>query len=161
MNELMIRRACVADAETLASFNERMAWETEHLTLDAERIRQGVWAVLNDESKGFYLVAERDQRVAGQLMVTYEWSDWRNGTFWWIQSVYVHPDYRGQGIYSGLYRHLERLARQTPGVCGLRLYVEQDNDRACEVYQRLGMTITPYRMLELDFVIRWPDAAAR
>ncbi|MBL8295294.1 MAG: GNAT family N-acetyltransferase [Bryobacterales bacterium] len=156
----MIRRACLADAETLASFNERMAWETEHLTLDAERIRLGVRAALEDESKGFYLVAERGGQVVGQLMVTYEWSDWRNGAFWWIQSVYVYPDYRGQGIYSGLYRHLERLARQTPEVCGLRLYVEQDNNRACEVYQRLGMTITAYRLLEVDFVIQRPDPAA-
>lgn len=160
MNELTIRRAGVADAETIASFNERMAWETEHLTLDADRIRQGVQAALNDESKGFYLVAERDHQVVGQLMVTYEWSDWRNGSFWWIQSVYVQPEYRGQGIYSGLYRHLERLARQTPGVCGLRLYVEQDNHRASEVYQRLGMTHTPYRMLEVDFVIQRTESVA-
>jgi ribosomal protein S18 acetylase RimI-like enzyme len=161
MNELIIRRAGVADAEILASFNERMAWETEHLTLDADRIREGVRAALNDQSKGFYLVAERDHQVVGQLMVTYEWSDWRNGTFWWIQSVYVPEWCRGQGVFSALYRHLEGAARQTAGVCGLRLYVEQDNARACEVYRRLGMTITPYRLLELDFVINRQEAAAR
>lgn len=154
MNELTIRMATPADIETIAVFNERMAWETESLRLDAARIRSGVQSVLGDESKGFYLVAERDGKVIGQLMVTFEWSDWRNGSFWWIQSVYVHPDYRGQGVYSSLYRHLEAAAHQTEGVCGLRLYVEQENGRAQEVYRRLGMSMTAYRLLETDFVLK-------
>ena len=154
MNNLVIRRATPADNETIAVFNERMAWETESLRLDAARIRSGVQSVLQDESKGFYLVAERDGEVIGQLMVTFEWSDWRNGNFWWIQSVYVHPDFRGQGVYSMLYRQLEAAARQTEGVCGLRLYVEQENSRASEVYRRLGMSMTAYRLLETDFVLK-------
>lgn len=154
MNNLVIRRATPADNETIAVFNERMAWETESVRLDAARIRSGVQSVLQDESKGFYLVAERDGEVIGQLMVTFEWSDWRNGNFWWIQSVYVHPDFRGQGVYSMLYRQLEAAARQTESVCGLRLYVEQENSRASEVYQRLGMSMTAYRLLETDFVLK-------
>ena len=131
-----------------------MALETEHLTLDPGRLQSGVQRLVEDSSKGFYLVAWDDGRIVGQLMITFEWSDWRNGTFWWIQSVYVEPAYRGRSVFKALYRHIENMARTTPDVCGLRLYVEGENHRAQEVYRRLGMTTTPYQMFEIDFVMR-------
>jgi ribosomal protein S18 acetylase RimI-like enzyme len=96
-------------------------------------------------------VAELDGRVVGQLMVTYEWSDWRNGAFWWIQSVYVLPEARRCGAFSALYSHVERLAKATPGVCGLRLYVELANERAQATYRRCGMTDAGYRVMEADY----------
>jgi GNAT superfamily N-acetyltransferase len=91
--------------------------------------------------------------VIGQLMITYEWSDWRNGNFWWIQSVYVRPDWRGEGVFRRLYQEVERQARQLGGSCGLRLYVELDNTRAQQVYARLGMRETAYKIYESDFVL--------
>jgi len=150
---IIIRAATAADVATIARFNAAMAWETEGLTLDGERVRRGVEAVLADPSKGFYWVAELDGRPAGQMLVTPEWSDWRNGAFWWIQSVYVEPPCRGRGVFRALYEHAERRARSEPGVCGLRLYVEQHNERAQQVYLRLGMKPTPYRIFEVDFVL--------
>ena len=131
-----------------------MALETEHLTLDPGRLQSGVKRLVEDSSKGFYILAWDGGRIVGQLMITFEWSDWRNGTFWWIQSVYVEPAYRGRSVFKALYRHIENMARTTPDVCGLRLYVEGENHRAQEVYRRLGMTATPYQMFEIDFVMR-------
>ena len=96
-------------------------------------------------------MAEIDGRVVGQLMITYEWSDWRNGVFWWIQSVYVLPEARRLGVFSELYAHLERLAKATPGVCGLRLYVEHANERAQATYRRCGMVDAGYRVMEVDY----------
>jgi ribosomal protein S18 acetylase RimI-like enzyme len=112
-----------------------------------------VEAVVRDPAKGIYFVAAAGGAVIGQLMITYEWSDWRNGTFWWIQSVYVRPDVRHQGVFRALYRHVRDLARSRDGVCGIRLYVEQDNARAQKTYRALGMRETPYRILEEDFVL--------
>ena len=160
MNDLVVRLGRLDDTETLAHFNELMAWETEHLKLDPERIRAGVRQVLAEPAKGFYLVAESRGAIAGQLMVTYEWSDWRNGNFWWIQSVYVDAKFRRAGVFRTLYAEVERLAKLDPGVCGIRLYVEQDNERAQRTYSALGMTTTPYRMLEVDYVIRRTDLHA-
>ena len=108
-----IRNADSDDASLIASFNSAMAEETEGRGLDASLINPGVAALLADSGKGRYWVAESDGRVVGQIMVTYEWSDWRNGTIWWIQSVYIHPDYRRQGVFSGLYRHVEGWHRAT------------------------------------------------
>ncbi len=153
-----IRPAALADAETIAAYNAAMARETEHLELDPPRLHSGVRAVLADPSKGFYLVAEQAGRVIGQMMVTFEWSDWRNGVFWWIQSVYVHPEFRGQGVFKQLYRHVEDRARSDGGVCGLRLYVEKENRNAQRTYQRLGMAKTSYDVYEVDFVIRRGEA---
>ncbi len=130
-----------------------MALETEHTSLDRSRLRAGVEALLADPAKGFYLVAESDGEVVGQLMITYEWSDWRNGTFWWIQSVYVAPAHRGRGVFKALYRRVEELASQNGGVCGLRLYVERQNDRAKAVYEGLGMAATHYQMMEVDYTL--------
>lgn len=151
--DVSIRLAASGDAETIARFNRAMAQETEQRALDPERLRRGVEAVLRDPSKGRYWVAEVEGRLAGQLLVTYEWSDWRNGAFWWIQSVYVDPEFRRRGVFRALYEHVVREARQAPEVCGLRLYVEQHNRRAQNAYERLGMRPTPYRIFEVDFVL--------
>ena len=128
-----------------------MAQETEGLALDADVVRPGVAAVLADDALGFYLVAEVDGQAAGQLMVTYEWSDWRNGLFWWIQSVFVRLEFRRRGIYSALHRQVAQAAREAGGVCGIRLYVEQDNTIAQQVYESLEMHRTRYQMYEVEF----------
>ena len=128
-----------------------MAQETEELALDADVVRPGVAAVLADDTLGFYLVAEVDGQAAGQLMVTYEWSDWRNGLFWWIQSVYVRLEFRRRRVYSALHRQVAQAAREAGGVCGIRLYVEQDNTIAQQVYESLEMHRTRYQMYEVEF----------
>lgn len=148
---LNIRRAVAADADFIAESNIAMALETEGMALDATVVGPGVATVLADDSLGFYLVAEIDGNPAGQLMVTYEWSDWRNGLWWWIQSVYVRPEFRRRGVYSALHRHVEEAARAAGGVCGLRLYVERENTRAQQVYQSLAMHNTRYHMYEVEF----------
>ena len=128
-----------------------MAMETEGLALEPGVVRAGVAAVLADDSLGFYLVAEIDGRPAGQLMVTFEWSDWRNGLWWWIQSVYVRAEFRRQGVYSALHRHVAGAAQAADGVCGLRLYVEQENTTAQGVYESLDMHRTRYQIYEVEF----------
>ncbi|MGB5247857.1 MAG: GNAT family N-acetyltransferase [Woeseia sp.] len=148
---LTIRAATSKDAQQIARFNAAIAKETEERTLDPAIVNQGVSAVLSDPGKGRYWVAERDGQVVGQIMVTWEWSDWRNGMQWWIQSVYVNPESRGQGVFSALYRHVESLARGAADVCGLRLYVEKDNARAQQIYTALGMTQPGYQVMEVDF----------
>ena len=156
---LTIRNATPADLEFLAHGNEAMALETEHKSLDPQVVRRGVAAALADPAHGRYFVAvDADDLPVGQLMVTYEWSDWRNGQFWWIQSVYVLPDWRRRGVFRALYRHVEDLARRTQGVCGLRLYVEADNVNAQRTYERCGMGDAGYRVMEVDYS-RAPDRA--
>ena len=147
-DDLTIRRATVDDAETLARFNEAMAAETEDKTLDPDTVRAGVRAVFDKPEQAFYLVAERDGSIIGSLMITTEWSDWRNANFWWIQSVYVRPAARRAGVYTALHREVRRRARDADGVCGLRLYVERDNAAAQAAYKELGMDAPPYRMYE-------------
>lgn len=156
MPNLSIRLATPGDAEVIVRFNQAMARETEHLELDPARVTPGVAAVLGDPSKGLYWVAIEagSGAVVGQLMITYEWSDWRNGVFWWIQSVYVDPAARGNGVYRALYDHVKAEAAADGGVCGIRLYVERDNRRAQAVYQKQGMKATDYLMYEVDFVIQ-------
>jgi ribosomal protein S18 acetylase RimI-like enzyme len=151
MGKIQVRDARPSDADVIAGFNVRMAMETESRPLDPELINPGVASVLANSSKGRYWVAERDGQVVGQLMVTYEWSDWRNGVFWWIQSVYVRDDCRRKGVFSLLHRHVESIARATPEVCGLRLYVEHHNLRAQKTYLALGMTSPGYKVMEVDF----------
>ena len=150
-DEIHIRRAEPADFGFIAESNIAMALETEELALDEARVRAGVGAVLSNDSFGFYLVAEIDGNPAGQLMVTYEWSDWRNGLFWWIQSVYVRPEHRRKGVYTALHRHVAEAAQAEGGVCGIRLYVEQDNTTAQRVYESLDMYRTRYQMYEVEF----------
>ena len=150
---ILIRPATNAEAWIIAKFNSLMAKETENRELDPVRLLAGVEGLFHDSSRGLYYVAEVDGSVVGQLMLTYEWSDWRNGTFWWIQSVYVEEAFRGKGVFKTLYRHIESLAKDRKDVCGLRLYVEHDNSAAKETYERLGMKKTPYEMYEIDFVL--------
>lgn len=113
----------------------------------------GVTALLNDSAKGTYFLAELDGRVAGQLLITHEWSDWRNGNFRWIQSVYVEKDFRGHGIFRALFNHVQQLAREQKNVCGLRLYVDSANATAQKTYSHLGMKKTAYEIFEIDFVL--------
>lgn len=150
---IAIRRATPDDARTLALHNAAMAAETESITLDPERALRGVEAALRDPAKGFYLLAEADGAAAGQLMVTFEWSDWRNGVFWWLQSVYVRPEHRRRGVFTRLYRAMREEAEKSGGVCGVRLYVESANRRAQQTYQRLGLRQAHYQMYEVDFVL--------
>ena len=146
--QISIREAVPGDAAILAGYNSEMAMETEGKSLDSAQIGPGVAALLADPSKGQYWVAVDGDRIVGQLMVTYEWSDWRNGNIWWIQSVYVHPDWRRHGVFRALYEHVASLAAAAPGVIGLRLYVETGNTRAQETYEALGMVKPNYLVME-------------
>jgi ribosomal protein S18 acetylase RimI-like enzyme len=148
--QLNIRRARSSDAPVIADFNLRLAQETEGLRLDPACVEAGAIALLKDAAKGVYYVAEINGAVVGQLMITYEWSDWRNGNLWWIQSVYVKPEFRAQGIFRRLFEHLKALAQAQKDVPALRLYVHADNVRAHQSYQKLGMTRTKYEVFEMD-----------
>jgi GNAT superfamily N-acetyltransferase len=146
---LTIRRATPADVGILVEFNAALALETEHKRLRTDVLTAGVRAVFDDPSRGFYTVAtDENGEIVGQMMVTYEWSDWRNGWFWWIQSVFVRLDARRRGVFRLLYREIERMAAADPGVIGLRLYVERENSRARATYAAMGMTETTYGLME-------------
>ncbi len=145
---LSLRRATLADVPTVAEFNRLLAEETEHTILDPATVAAGVAAGLADAGKGLYFVAEEDGRVLGQLMLTREWSDWRNGWLWWIQSVYVRAEARKRGIFRALYEHVHATAVADPEVIGIRLYVEKDNHAAQKVYERLGMERSGYLVYE-------------
>lgn len=146
-----VRPATLADVEFLVECNAAMALETEHKTLDRDTLTRGTRAVFDDPRRGFYLVAECDGIQAGCLLVTYEWSDWRCGEWWWLQSVYVVPVQRRHGVFRMLFADVERRARAA-GAIGLRLYVERDNARAQRTYISLGMAEEPYRMLRHGFM---------
>ena len=146
-----IRIATVADAPDLIEFNQAMALETEGKRLDPEVLSRGVAAVFQDETKGFYVVAEDDGRVVGGLLITFEWSDWRNGWFWWIQSVYVRPEARGKSVYSKLYAFAKERAANEADVRGFRLYVDKENEHAKRVYEKLGMELSNYLPYEEMF----------
>lgn len=145
---MTIRKAILRDADVIAEFNVKLARESEDLGLDLNTVTQGVTALLNDPAKGVYFVAEEESQVVGQLLITYEWSDWRNGYFWWIQSVFVKADCRGRGVFAMLLEHVQGLARGQGNVCGLRLYVEQENDRARGAYLKLGFEQKHYQVFE-------------
>ena len=145
---MIIRRALSQDIAELTDFNIRMAHETEGVELIPEVITAGVKTMIDNPQMGFYLVVELDNGIQASLMITTEWSDWRNGIFWWIQSVYVRPDYRRQGLYRELYLRVKELAEQEPAVCGFRLYVERDNIAAQKTYESLGMSETEYKLFE-------------
>ena len=142
------RYAVAADAPTLVEFNRAMALETEARTLPSGVVAAGVEAVLRDPGHGFYVVADAGREIAGSLLVTYEWSDWRNGRFWWIQSVYVRPAHRRRGVYRALHEFVRDRARSDGGVVGLRLYVERENAAAQRTYARMGMSESAYRLYE-------------
>ncbi|HEY3246269.1 MAG TPA: GNAT family N-acetyltransferase [Phycisphaerae bacterium] len=149
--DIVIRSATAADLDTIVAFNAAMALETEHKQLDPHVLQRGVGKAIADPDRCAYFVAEIDGRVVGQTMVTYEWSDWRDGWFWWIQSVYVHPDYRRRGVFRALYQHVRAQARARPDVCGLRLYVEGQNHRAQQTYRQMGMAPSGHLVYEDDW----------
>jgi GNAT superfamily N-acetyltransferase len=146
---LTVRPATQADLETIVEFNRRLAEESEGKALDLAVLTAGVTAALADPSvKGPYFLAEEDGKALGQMQITYEFSDWRNGWFWWVQGVYVRPEVRGRGVFRALYEHVHRAAEAAGNVIGLRLYVERDNQLAHQTYERLGMAWTTYLMME-------------
>ena len=143
-----IRMANFKDAGSLVEFNQAMALETEGKRLDASILKSGVEAVFANQDKGFYVVAEDGGKIIGGLMITFEWSDWRDKWFWWIQSVYILPEARGKKIYSRLYDFVKEKARAQNDVAGFRLYVERENTHAQTVYEKLGMAGSHYLMYE-------------
>jgi GNAT superfamily N-acetyltransferase len=145
--EIAVRDAATEDIDTIVSFNAAMAREAESITLDLHTLRKGTWAVLEDPEKGRYFLAEIDGTIVGQCMITYEWSDWRNGMYVWLQSVYVDPAHRRKGVYRALYDHIRGLSQGRP-YCGIRLYVHETNETARAVYTRLGMVDGKYDVLE-------------
>ncbi len=145
---LAIRRATEADAAAISRFNQAMALETEGKSLIPELVDAGVRRLIGEPSLGFYVVAADGDAIVACLLITQEWSDWRNGLFWWIQSVIVEQGYRRQGVYSSLYQHVQDLAAADPQVCGFRLYVEKDNVVAQQAYAALGMAATDYLVYE-------------
>ena len=150
-NPIIIRKATYLDISNIVGLNNAIALETEGKTLDYITLKQGVSEVLSDPLKGFYLIAVFSGAVVGQLMITSEWSDWRNGYFWWIQSVYVKPENRLHGIYRALNEEVLSLAKNNGNICGIRLYVDRDNTIAQRVYHNLGMSTSNYDMYEIEF----------
>ena len=148
MTDFEYREGTPDDAGSIVDFQLAMARETEELELDREILSRGVAAVFADPSRGRYFVATEEEDVIGSLMVTYEWSDWRNGMVWWIQSVYVVPSFRRRGVYAGLYRHVRGFVEEDASIRGIRLYVDERNKGAQEVYGRLGMNGEHYRVFE-------------
>ncbi len=156
VNPIHIRRAGPDDTNTITAFNIAMAQETEDRRLDETTLRDGIRSLLVQPQYGFYIIAEQagnEKQPVGQLMITYEWSDWRNGMFWWIQSVYVIPEQRGRGVYQTMYRHIADEAKNDPRICGIRLYVARENQRAHAAYRSVGLLPSTYDMYEQDFVL--------
>lgn len=152
MASFRIRPAVSADLETIVDFNERLALESEGRQLVRTTLASGVVALLEDSEKGRYFIAETETgETAGQLMITYEWSDWRNGVFWWLQSVYVRPTFRKQGVFSALFDHVAAQARDEGDACGIRLYVENENAPAQATYHARGFERANYEVMELAF----------
>lgn len=144
---IVITRGEPDDIESIVRFQADMAMESEGTTLDKDKLTKGVTAATNDESKGIYLVARAEGKAIGSLMLTREWSDWNNQWYWWIQSVYVMPEYRKKGVYKAMYATLKQMARES-GVAQIRLYADKTNLSAQQVYRRLGMEESHYLMFE-------------
>lgn len=150
---ILVHRAEPDDARHIVRFQQSMALETEGKALDESLVGAGVDSVFADSDKGFYLVAEIGDTVVGSLMITYEWSDWRNAMYWWIQSVFVDTDHRRRGVYTAMYDHVLRQARERDDICGIRLYVERSNLVAQQTYKSLGMDHSHYDLYEIDFAL--------
>ncbi len=149
-----LRLADFRDLESLVTFNMALAWETEGRRLERALLRAGVESLLSDSSKGFYVVVEHPSAgIIGQLLITFEWSDWRNACFWWVQSVYVHEQWRRHGVFTQLYEYVLREGERQGNVAGIRLYVERDNVVAQGVYARVGLSSSPYKVFENDFIL--------
>ena len=144
---LSIRRAAASDENTLVAFNAALAWESEGKRLDPTVLRAGVRAAFADPAKGFYVVAESEGTIVGQTGITFEWSDWRNGWYWWIQSVYVKEEARRQGVFRAIYRYLETEATADATAIGIRLYVEKENAKAQATYRTLGLEEESYLLM--------------
>ncbi len=153
---MIVRDAIAADHAFIVDSNAAMALETEQLVLDRALLEAGVSGLLASPAQGRYFVAAEGEQRLGQVMITYEWSDWRNGSFWWLQSVYVVPSARNTGVFAALFHHVMRLARADPAVCGVRLYVDRGNQRATGIYTKLGMHQTNYGLMEAVF--RGPES---
>lgn len=147
-NNFIIRFARMDDAKILADFNVAMAKESEELELDYRIVLLGIKNLMLQPELGFYLVAESDHKILGSLMITFEWTDWRNGIFWWVQSVYVRPEFRKMGVYKALYEYVKQSANNDERVKGFRLYVDRENKPAIEVYKKLGMKESNYLLFE-------------
>src|SRR5436190_5161215 len=146
--EIRINEATVTDAPPIIEFQQAMARETESIELDGPVVTRGVHAVFDDASRGRYFVAEAAGEVIASLLITYEWSDWRNGNVWWIQSVYVRPAFRRRGIYARMYEHVKAIAERDANIRGIRLYVDRRNTPAQDVYRRCGMNGEHYLVFE-------------
>ena len=145
-----LRTADVHDIDNIAQFNSDMALETEGINLNKKDLRLGDAAVIADSNLGFYLISESEGIMIGQILITKEWSDWRNGSFWWIQSVFVETKYRRMGVYTEMYNMILEMAKKAHNVCGLRLYVDRDNVLAMQVYSHLGMVHSHYDLYEAE-----------
>ena len=155
--EIIVRPARLDDVESIVGFSAAMALETEGRRLNRAQLREGTLSLFTTPAYGFFMVAEwphaEQPQLVGQLMITYEWSDWRNAVFWWIQSVYVHTEWRRRGVFTRMHQAVLQEARARTDVCGVRLYVDKDNPTAHSTYERLGMTRSPYQIYESDFVL--------
>ena len=151
--KITIREATLEDTESIIRLQEGMALETEGKVLDESLLRDGITAIFDSTQKGFYIVAEVGSVVVGSLLITYEWSDWRNATFWWIQSVFVDANWRRKGVYRSMYDYVVNVAKSRKDICGIRLYVERTNTIAQETYKDLGMTHSHYDLYETDIVL--------
>ena len=149
-NSNKIRKPKIEDLETIVKFNYNLAKETEDKKLDLEILTKGVEAILSDSAKGQYYVYVIDGKVVGQIMHTYEWSDWRNGMFLWVQSVYVDAKHRRKGIFKELYNYVKKICDDDEGTTGVRLYVEKENSNAKATYKSLGMYECNYHMYEYE-----------
>ena len=148
---IAVRPATMADFDTIVAYNQEMAQETESKALDSATLAGGVREALSDPGRCLYFLAEIGGRAVGQTMLTFEWSDWRNGFFWWIQSVYVDPAFRRRRVFRSLYNYIRDLAKSRSDVCGLRLYVHRDNSHAIDTYRSLGMALSDYLLCEEDW----------
>jgi len=145
---MQVREATEQDIPSLLDFQLKMALETENITLEISSLTMGVQRLFKDSTKGRYYVAEANAEIAGCLMTTYEWSDWRNGTVLWIQSVYVEKKYRGQGVYKEMYNHIQQLVETDPDLKGIRLYLDKTNVAAQQTYNKIGMNGEHYTVYE-------------
>ena len=147
-SEIIIRKARFEESGFIIEANINMAKETENINLPYEKIAPGVRGLFSNSEYGFYIVAEIEGEIAASMMITYEWTDWRNGIFWWIQSVYVKPEFRRKGIYKKMYEWVKEQVEDLDDVYGFRLYVEKENTTAQKTYENLGMKETVYKMYE-------------
>lgn len=165
MDPILVRPAIKTDLPSLVAFSAALAFETEGRQLREDTLHDGILAMLATPEHGNFIVAEitreGQRRLVGQLMVTYEWSDWRNAVFWWAQSVYVDPAWRRQGVYRSMHEYLVAQVKADPSICGIRLYVEQNNHLAQTVYQRLGLSPSGYVVYEQEFALVSPPSSTQ